>query len=455
MQSSPTKRTSIAETRDADLCRRLEAYTQEDSDYWSFRDNAVREHSHGYFQYPAMMVPEMISDLIRTIVEVKPSTKSIFDPFAGSGTVLTEAMLQGRDFLARDINPLAVLLCKVKSGPFFPAEMRQKSIELLGRISNDRKRRIEVYFPGRTKWFRTDAAIELSKIRRGIEAEPVLWARRFFWIALAETVRTSSNSRTSTFKLHVRPDVERRTRDVRPVETFASVLDNNLEGLDALTEELVKGNHINRGHYDGCVVVEHHDARIQRPNGAVLHDLLVTSPPYGDNVSTVPYGQHAYLPLQWIELSDIDPIVTADCLKTTHEIDSRSLGAGIRDAAKKAGELKDISPSFAGTLDTLAKELPDRANRVAAFVRDLSATLDPILSMLRRNAYLIWTVGNRRVAKRPVPLDRILSEILQAKEVVPIAAVTRAIPTKRMATKNSITATMDKESILVFRKDSN
>jgi hypothetical protein len=58
------------------------------------------------------------------------------------------------------------------------------------------------------------------------------------------------------------------------------------------------------------------------------------------------------------------------------------------------------------------------------------------------------------VAKRPVPLDRILSEILQAKKVVPIAAVTREIPTKRMATKNSITATMDKESILVFRKDS-
>ena len=454
MQLSSAQSSSIAETRDADLCRRVSAYTQADADYWSFRGNAAREHSHGYFQYPAMMVPEMISDLIHTIVEVKPSTKAIFDPFAGSGTVMIEAMLQGRDFLARDINPLAVLLCKVKRGPFFPDAMREKANDLFGRIKDDKKTRIEVSFPGRAKWFTHDAAIELSRIRRGIESEPTIWARRFFWIALAETVRTNSNSRTSTFKLHIRPEAERESREVKPVETFTSVLNDNIESLGALTAELLQHKHLNRGHYDGEVVVQHHDARVNKLKGKVLYDLLVTSPPYGDNVTTVPYGQHSYLPLQWIELSDIDPLVTSDCLKTTHEIDSRSLGAGIRDAAKKTAELKEISPSFAGTLKALAKEPPDRANRVAAFVRDLSATLDPIVGMLRRDAYLIWTVGNRRVAKMPVPLDAILSELLDSKRIVPITAISRDIPTKRMAVKNSITATMDAESILVFRKNS-
>jgi hypothetical protein len=74
--------------------------------------------------------------------------------------------------------------------------------------------------------------------------------------------------------------------------------------------------------------------------------------------------------------------------------------------------------------------------------------------MLRRDAYLIWTVGNRRVAKMPVPLDAILSELLDSKRIVPITAISRDIPTKRMAVKNSITATMDAESILVFRKNS-
>ncbi len=444
----------IATSIDAKLCGRVSAYTQEDADYWSFRGNGAREHIHGYFQYPAMMVPEMISELISSIIDVKPSTKAVFDPYAGSGTVLTESMLQGRDFLARDVNPLAILLCKVKRGPFFPDAMREKAKCLIERIKADQKQSIEVSFPGRDKWFTTEVAIELSKIRRSIESESAIWARRFFWIALAETVRKTSNSRTSTFKLHMRPESERQTRSVNPVETFTEVLKGNLASLNALTEELLEQEHLYRGHYKGTVDVQLRDARLKKSNGTALYDLLVTSPPYGDNVTTVPYGQHAYLPLQWIELSDIDDDVNEEFIKTTHEIDARSLGGSRRDAVKKTKELKEISPSFAATLDALVDEPIDRTTRVAAFIGDLSASLDPILSLLRRNAYLIWTVGNRQVAKRPVPLDAILTELLNHKKVVSIATIDRAIPTKRMASRNSITATMANEAVLVFRKDS-
>jgi hypothetical protein len=453
MQPPTPESQSFAVTLDANLCRRVEAYTRYDSDYWSFRGCGAREHSHGYFQYPAMMVPEMISDLISTIIQVKPSTKAIFDPFAGSGTVLTEAMLRGRDFLARDINPLAILLCKVKRGPFFPEAMRDKATMLLDRIKNDKKQCIDVTFPGRDKWFTTDASIELSQIRRAIEFEPTLWGRRFFWIALAETVRTTSNSRTSTFKLHIRSEAERAKKNVNPVRTFTNVLHENLGSLKALAVELAEHGHLTRGHYDGTIAVQQHDARVKRLHGADLYDLLVTSPPYGDNATTVPYGQHAYLPLQWIDLSDVDSAVTTEYVKSTHEIDFRSLGGSRRDAIKKTVELKELSPAFAATLTALVDEPPDRAARVAAFIKDLNASLDPILSLLRRNSYLIWTVGNRKVAKRPVPLDVILTELLQHKHVVQIAKISRDIPTKRMASKNSITATMAEEAILVFRKD--
>ncbi len=451
MQSSQA---SFGPTLDANLRQRVTDYTREDADYWSFRGSTPREHSHGYFQYPAMMVPEMISDLITTIIEVRPSTNGIFDPYAGSGTVMTEAMLKGCDFLARDINPLAVLLCKVKRGPFFPDAMRDKASALLARIKEDKSQRIETRFSGRDKWFTRDACIALSKIKRGIRQEGALWARQFFWIALAETVRTTSNSRTSTFKLHVRSAEELNDREVQPIETFICVLNGNLESLDALEEELRDNGQLNRGHYKGSVVVEQHDARIKRPKGAMLYDLLVTSPPYGDNKTTVPYGQHAYLPLQWIDLEDIDAKVTADHLESTHEIDSRSLGGLRRNALKKTVDLRDVSPAFAATLDALVDEPLDRAARVAAFIGDLNASLDPILSLLRKHAYLIWTVGNRQVAKRPVPLDAILSELLASRKVLPVTNFRREIPTKRMALKNSVSATMGEEAILVFRKDS-
>jgi DNA methylase len=332
--STPPEAANVGAALDANLRTQVSAYTKDDRDYWSFRGNKARQHSHGYFQYPAMMVPEMISDLIRTIISVKPSTKAVFDPYAGSGTVLTEAMLQGRDFLARDINPLAILLCKVKRGPFFSEAMRERAAALRGRIKSDKKWRIEIDFTGRNKWFTRDAAIGLSKIRRAIQDEPAIWARRFFWIALAETVRTTSNSRTSTFKLHMRPEDELAAREVNPIDTFEEVLKGNLQSLDTLTEELLEQNHIYNGHYEGTVDVEHHDARKKRPNGTTVYDLLVTSPPYGDNVTTVPYGQHAFLPLQWIELSDIDEAITSEYLKTTHEIDARSLGEAVKTPSR-------------------------------------------------------------------------------------------------------------------------
>jgi hypothetical protein len=453
MLQAKTEAASIGATLDANLRVQVDAFTKENADYWSYRGSTPRQHSHGYFQYPAMMVPEMISDLISTIIEVKPGTRGIFDPYAGSGTVMTEAMLQGRNFLARDVNPLAILLCKVKRGPFFPDAMREKSVQLLDRIKTDRRWRIEVEFPGRDKWFTRDASIELSKISRAIQAEPMMWARRFFWIALAETVRTTSNSRTSTFKLHIRSAEDLAARTVKPVDTFTEVMNGNLDSLATLTAELTQHKHLTKGHYDGTVDVQYHDACVKKANGDKLYDLLVTSPPYGDNRTTVPYGQHAFLPLQWIELSDIGDDIPGDCVDSTHEIDARSLGAGIRDAVKKTTELREISPSFARTLDALVDEPSDRGNRVAAFIRDLSASLDPILSLLRRDAYLIWTVGNRRVAKRPVPLDAILSEILNHKKIRTVSQIARAIPTKRMAVKNSVTNTMGAESILVFRKD--
>jgi hypothetical protein len=440
---------------DDDVTRRVNAYAENDAEHWSYKDNAAREHSHAYFQYPAMMVPEMQGDLIRTIIEAKPTTKALYDPFAGSGTVLTEAILLGRDVLARDINPLAILLCKAKNGPFFSVAAREKAAALIDRISVDTKSNVEARFVGRDKWFTKDVTIQLSRIRRAIRQEPAIWCRRFFWIALAETVRVTSNSRTSTFKLHVRSDDELAARRTRPTEIFAHVLEENLTNLEELTKELRTRKLINAGHYKGNVIVELQDAGKARPNdlGKGQYDLLVTSPPYGDNTTTVPYGQAAFLPLQWIDLADIDEMITDEWLATTHEIDARSLGGSRKNAISQTKDLIELSPSFNATLNALKSEPRDRTTRVAAFIRDLDRALDPILAMLRQNAYLIWTVGNRRVAQRPVPLDAILTELLQKRRVIPIANTARAIPTKRMALKNNITDTMATESILVFRKE--
>lgn len=439
---------------DEKLRLHLESYSETDKEYWSFDGNAVREHVHAYFQYPAMMVPQMQGGLIRAVLKAVPSTKKLFDPFVGSGTVMTEAMLHGLDFTGQDINPLAVLISRAKAGPFYIRSIVAQTEELLHAVKNDRSTQLEAQFAGLDKWFRRDVAIELSRIRRAIRGYRASSSRRFLWVALAETVRLTSNSRTSTFKLHVRPAEEIDSRDVAPSRVFEEVVRRNLESLRGHYDVLKQHDLLNRGSYRGSVKIRLGDSAKSCPDRQDGFDLLVTSPPYGDNGTTVPYGQHSFLPLQWVDLEDIGQGADAGWLSTTHEIDFRSLGGSKVRALEDAAPLLEVSDSYRRISGALKNEPRDRMVRVAAFCRDLDRSLDPILATLKPNAYMMWTVGNRRVAGQSVPVDEILSELLRARGAVFVAKIQRTIPanSKRMAGKNGIAPTMGAEAVLVMRK---
>jgi hypothetical protein len=439
----------MAELSDKELRSRLEAYGEKNRDHWSFRGNATRRHGHAYFQYPAMMVPQMVGDLLAAVTS--RSNTHVYDPFAGSGTALTESMMHGLNFSGQDINPLAVLLCQAKTIPFFHGPLSDAVIRVCATAAADRSGWIEAEFPNRKKWFPDSVAIALSRIQRAIRAERAIWVRRFLWVALAETVRLTSNSRTSTFKLHIRSREDLATRRTSPVEVFKDISGRNLIHLGEQRKALAERGHLERGRYKGVANVRIADSG-GMPDRSAKHDVLVTSPPYGDNVTTVPYGQHSYLPLQWIDLDDIDPAVDRQCLNTTHEIDKRSLGGSrlCPDAVRLA--LRNRSVTLAATLDKLRREPPDRAARVLGFCRDLERCVAPILAALRSNAVMIWILGNRLVGGRPVPLDRILTEFLVAEGARPLLKLERQIPSKRMAVRNNISATMRSETILVMRK---
>ena len=438
---------------DTQLVKRLQRYTVEDPEYWSFRRNAVREHSHGMFQYPAMMVPQMQSRLIGEIMAVDGRVHCVYDPFVGAGTVLTEAILRGLDFQGCDLNPLAVLVSRVKAGPFFVEAFESRWKGVKTRAETDRCREVECEYPGWRKWFTVGVAIKLTRLMRAIRSEDALWSRRFFWVALGETVRLTSNSRTSTFKLHVRPAAEIALRTVDPIAVFAAIVERNLARLRENASLLEASNRIRGGRYEGQVEVAWGDTSTDdQRNGQAKADLLVTSPPYGDNVTTVPYGQHAFLPLQWIDLDDIEADISRDFLSNTHAIDSRSLG-GIRSGAlDRVENVCERSKSLTRLLRRLRDEPRDRALRVAAFWRDMDKCLLTVLQRLRKNAYMVWVVGERRVANRTIPMHTILAELIESRGGVPVTLLERRIPSKRMAVRNDISETMVRERVLIMRK---
>jgi hypothetical protein len=440
---------------DANIAEELASLSDADDDYWAFRRGAARRQAHGLSQYPAMMVPTMQAVLLGIVAQAAGNIDAVVDPFVGSGTTLIEAMRLGLSYTGQDVNPLAVLISRTKAGPYHVRRLKATFTEVCARANADRGQKIEADFPALDKWFKPTVARDLSRLRRAIRVENNLWCRRVLWTALAETVRLTSNSRTSTFKLHLRSAEDIKARDVSALATFAEILADIVRRLTDEATSLRKAGHLapGGGYRRDVRITLGDSARLVPARAGDGHALLVTSPPYGDNTSTVPYGQYSYLPLQWIDLFDIEEGVDAGYLASTYEIDSRSLGGSRKTALRDVQPLLHQSPSLAVTLRRLTALPIDRRSRVAAFVRDLDASLDAILQSLRSNAYMIWTVGNRRVGGEEVPTDRILTELLQARGAVSVARVQRNIPSKRMATRNSVAATMRGETILLFRKN--
>lgn len=435
------------------ILRGLDRLTRSDDDYWTFRRGAARQQAHGLTQYPAMMVPTMQADLLGVVTEADHRIATVVDPFAGSGTTLLECMRLGLNYAGQDVNPLALLFCRTKAGPFHTERLAESVEDVVERAGTDRGRRVEADFPGLKKWFCPNAVTELSRIRRAIRMVNHHWCRRVLWTGLAETVRLTSNSRTSTFKLHIRRPDELRSRTVHPLETFSATLSNVTRRLRQEARALNHAGHLSaNGWYRGDVVLRLGDSTKLPPPAPHSHSVLITSPPYGDNTSTVPYGQYSYLPLQWIDLHDIDEGADSSYLRSTYEIDKRSLGGSRRHAVRDIQHLVAVSPSLDKTLRRLGQLPIDRATRVAAFCRDLDASICRMLEVLGPTTYMIWTIGNRHVGGEPVPTDSILEELLHAKRVALVKKLRRRIPRKRMATRNSFASTIRGETILLFRK---
>ena len=107
---------------------------------------------HEFYRYPARFSPSFARAAIEAFTSVGDV---VLDPFVGGGTTLVEARLAGRISLGSDLNPLAVLISKVKSRPFKRTELDEVSrwvarlpreFSTRGRIAHDEWRK--------TKYFR-------------------------------------------------------------------------------------------------------------------------------------------------------------------------------------------------------------------------------------------------------------------------------------------------------------
>jgi hypothetical protein len=451
VESTAVRKTSqVLALRDSLATRTADGH----ADYWSFRDAATARHEDDVlFQYPAMMVSPMQGALIDVLREHREGPLAILDPFVGSGTTLIEAMRRGLPFTGTDLNPFAVMLARVESAEAAAFDIGASLARVLLTLDDARGRTAPPTDQWTKRWFRQDVCGELAALQSAIRTEPQPELRRLWWACMAEVCRLSGNARLSTPKLQTRP-LGDLARPIDVADRFGQLAERAASVVarrgDALTQA---GFVTRRGSYRPGVTLRLADAR-DLPVPPVLADLVLTSPPYGDNHTTMPYGQASFLPLCWIDREDTADNIPAELLASSRSLDTACLGGSRKTAeAEPVAVVAHQSEALAAVLDRLRSHSRDGWQRVGSFFVDYAAAWDSILSACKPDAHLVLTLGDRTVRGLHVPTALITQELLESRGVELVDTLHRSIPrNKRIAKRNELSDTIGSETVLVMQR---
>lgn len=406
---------------------------------WDFVNANTKYYTHGIHTYPAMMIPQIARRLIQ---EYGKNARVGLDPFCGSGSVLLEFRLAEIESYGVDINPLAVLISKVKTNPLDPNLLREEWGRLKSEINKlifEPESKIELpNFFNIEYWFKKSVIKQLAIIKQAISEIEDSNIKNFFLVCFAETVRKASNTRGSEFKLYRIGEKKLENYNPNAYMIFNEIVKKNIKGMSELYLAIKHKKDIK------VIVVEGDVTKgVDIPNNSI--DLLITSPPYGDSKTTVAYGQFSRLALQWLDFP-------YDLIK---KIDKISLG-GI-PAKSTACNLP--SEKLKSTIDTISKVDEKRAREVLAFFQDFYKGAEEINKLMKEKATMCFVVGNRTVKNVKIPTDEIIVDFFKEFNFKHIKTIVRSIPSKRMPKMNSptnkpgvLSSTMNEENIIILKR---
>jgi DNA modification methylase len=382
------------------------------------------------------MIPQIAE---RILTKYGADSQLLFDPYCGTGTSLVEANLKGINAIGTDLNPLARLIAKTKT-----AKINLQVLDLYLKDFNDYSfnlifdlHRVSVVIPEIKNidfWFDKTVQEKLAIIKTFIDKIEDEQVSNFFKIAFSETVRESSFTRNSEFKLFrmTAEQIQKFNPDVFGL--MQSKLARNHKGLKAFLEQKPKGN--------SQVFDFNTSNKVQHIENESV-DIVVTSPPYGDSRTTVAYGQFSRLANEWLDVEN------------ANQIDNNLMG-GRKQKQVCSFESKILNES----LEKIALADEKRAKEVSSFYCDYQKSIENVAKTIKKGGYACYVVGNRKVKGEVLPTDEITKDFFKNQGFSHIETIIRNIPNKRMPSKNSPTnvtgqkeETMNNEYIVIMRKE--
>lgn len=394
---------------------------------WDFKNADTQYLTHGLHPYPARMIPQIAAALMDIYL---PSLNDplVVDVFCGSGTVNVEASLKGYRSIGVDLNPFAVLLSAAKT-------TKISNSYQLTKLRHDLFKKLESYeihnefipkFKNLQHWFKADVIKKLSYLRYCIELENNIALRNILFIIFANTLMKSSNvdwKSSRYIRVFPKEKLESHSPDVFQIFRYSFLeAENRIKKYSNLKLS--------------DVTILRDDAR-SLPLESNSVDIIITSPPYGEERNTIPYIRWSKLFLLWLGFEDTE----------ISQIEKTSLG-GIRDNHIKKEDIP--SKTFWKAVKDVQKE---RINEAIPFMLDYLTTLREMRRILKPKRRCCIVIGHRSISRNLIDMGKVTSELAVTIDFKLEDIFGRTIPKKMIPWTTPTGETIFDESIVVLRKN--
>ena len=415
---------------------------------WNFAQADTQELTHGLCYYPARMVPQIAARLLDTYWK---ESGLILDPFAGSGTTILESLLRKHRVVGIDVNPVAIYLARAK------CTLLERPIDILNlwECVNARSKTVNleadpIYLQAKRNidyWYDRPVAERLLTLRQGIlrylETTGYTSQSWVLWVTLMATIYACSRGIQDGSSFHTR---KRPNNQQDPFHTFDRKLKENVEKMSQLETTFGQLNfHPHEGTLRQILQGEPTTYfNLTQGNALnILQDIpeatingVLTSPPYGDEHSTVNYTRYTKHAAYWLG------VVPADVKKSSGETLS----------SRKQSSLPSGIPATLAVLEKIKQINETDYQKVIHFLSEFYLWLEQCQRIIIPGGICAIIIANRRVRQVEIPMDVVTAELASKVRLKQESVFYRTFPKKVVAWKTISGSSMDKENIVILRK---
>jgi DNA modification methylase len=349
-----------------DDAARASLFQLKENSFWSTA-HAPELKLHRIHAYPAKFPAFIPTKALQFAEKDGVHVRRVADIFCGCGTVAFEARRADIDFWGCDINPVATLIARTKSGSFDKTRLNAYygAITRSARRSSTKMHLAPAAIDRLNYWYSPDQFAALARLLNAINKVVPARSpyRTFFQCAFSNILKATSRWLTKSIK----PQIDPQKRPAEANEAFSKQFE------------------MMRAAFEQSAAPKSNTPRILTTNFLKLEDapsdidMLITSPPY---VTSYEYADLHQLSSLWLGYaSDYRDLRNGSIGSTQHDLDFNR-------------EIKRLNTVGSRIVFGLFDQDKSIARSTANYFLDMQAVSRRCYGLLRKNGLALFVIGN-------------------------------------------------------------